>query len=297
MNNLLGITMQDTNIKAPIFEAAFEDGAYSKPKVIEILNETIQPEKLNETDETVLGAVLFSINDSALKNLNIIQLIQKIELNKTNASKALVAKILTNPDIHSQMSEYKAQKSKENRKWIIGFFIIVGVLGLILANKFNLIKLPISPAKEGAKVVVLDTGRLAYSATIPYMNKQLTPDQAQAISIEYKQNLQKEIKKYVDNGYIIINKSSVYVTSESNDITDQLIKNLGLKPVDREKFDADYSNQQKYDVLKNFAQLNVGDYEAQALNDANKAINQQAEQQLNSAEVITDSDGQSIDLQ
>lgn len=289
--------MQDTNIKAPIFEAAFEDGAYSKPKVIEILNETIQPEKLNDSDETVLGSVLFSINDSALKNLNIVQLIQKIELNKTNASKALVAKILSNPDIHAQMNEYKAQKSKENRKWIIGFLIIVGVLGLILANKFNLIKLPISPAKEGAKVVVLDTGRLAYSATIPYMNKQLTPDQAQAISIEYKQNLQKEIKKYVDNGYIIINKSSVYVTSESNDITDQLIKNLGLKPVDREKFDADYSNQQKYDVLKNFAQLNVGDYEAQALNDANKAINQQAEQQLNSAEVITDSDGQSIDLQ
>ena len=289
--------MQDTNIKAPIFEAAFEDGAYSKPKVIEILNETIQPEKLNDSDETVLGSVLFSINDSALKNLNIVQLVQKIELNKTNASKALVAKILSNPDIHAQMNEYKAQKSKENRKWIIGFFIIVGVLGLILANKFNLIKLPISPAKEGAKVVVLDTGRLAYSATIPYMNKQLTPDQAQAISIEYKQNLQKEIKKYVDNGYIIINKSSVYVTSESNDITDQLIKNLGLKPVDREKFDADYSNQQKYDVLKNFAQLNVGDYEAQALNDANKAINQQAEQQLNSAEVITDSDGQSIDLQ
>ncbi len=289
--------MQDTSIKSPIFEAAFEDGAYSKPKVIEILNETIQPEKLNETDETVLGAVLFSINDSALKNLNIIQLIQKIELNKTNASKALVAKILTNPDIHSQMTEYKAQKSKENRKWIIGFFIIVAAIGLILANKFNLIKLPISPAKEGAKVVVLDTGRLAYSATIPYMDKQLTPDQAQAISIEYKQNLQREIKKYVDNGYIIINKSSVYVTSESNDITDQLIKNLGLKPVDREKFDADYSNQQKYDVLKNFAQLNVGDYEAQALNDANKAINQQAEQQLNNAEVITDSDGQSIDLQ
>lgn len=289
--------MQETNIKTPIFEAAFEDGAYSKPKVIEILNETIQPEKLNETDETVLGAVLFSINDSALKNLNIIQLIQKIELNKTNASKALVAKILTNPDIHSQMTEYKAQKSKENRKWIIGFFIIVAAIGLILANKFNLIKLPISPAKEGAKVVVLDTGRLAYSATIPYMDKQLTPDQAQAISIEYKQNLQREIKKFVDNGYIIINKSSVYVTSESNDITDQLIKNLGLKPVDREKFDADYSSQQKYDVLKNFAQLNVGDYEAQALNDANKAINQQAEQQLNSAEVITDSDGQSIDLQ
>ncbi len=289
--------MQDTNIKAPIFEAAFEDGAYSKPKVIAILNETIQPEKLNDSDETVLGSVLFSINDSALKNLNIVQLVQKIELNKTNASKALVAKILSNPDIHAQMNEYKAQKSKETRKWIIGFFIIVGVLGLILANKFNLIKLPISPAKEGAKVVVLDTGRLAYSATIPYMNKQLTPDQAQAISIEYKQNLQKEIKKYVDNGYIIINKSSVYVTSESNDITDQLIKNLGLKPVDREKFDADYSSQQKYDVLKNFAQLNVGDYEAQALNDANKAINQQAEQQLNSAEVITDSDGQSIDLQ
>lgn len=289
--------MQDTSIKSPIFEAAFEDGAYSKPKVIEILNETIQPEKLNETDETVLGAVLFSINDSALKNLNIIQLIQKIELNKTNASKALVAKILTNPDIHSQMTEYKAQKSKENRKWIIGFFIIVAAIGLILANKFNLIKLPISPAKEGAKVVVLDTGRLAYSATIPYMDKELTPDQAQKVSLKYKQDLQKQLNKYVDNGYIIINKSAVYVTSETNDITDQLIKDLGFKPVDREKFDADYSNQQKYDVLKNFAQINVGEYEEKALDDANKALNQQAEQALNSAEVITDSDGQSIDLQ
>lgn len=289
--------MQETNIKTPIFEAAFEDGAYSKPKVIEILNETIQPEKLNETDETVLGAVLFSINDSALKNLNIIQLIQKIELNKTNASKALVAKILTNPDIQSQMNEYKAQKSKENRKWIIGFFIIVAAIGLILANKFNLIKLPISPAKEGAKVVVLDTGRLAYSATIPYMDKELTPDQAQKVSLKYKQDLQKQLNKYVDNGYIIINKSAVYVTSETNDITDQLIKDLGFKPVDREKFDADYSNQQKYDVLKNFAQINVGEYEVKALDDANKALNQQAEQALNSAEVITDSDGQSIDLQ
>lgn len=289
--------MLNKNIKSPIFESAYEDGAYSKAKVIEILNEIIQPEKLNDSDETVLGSVLFSINDNATKNLNIIQLIQKTELNKTNASKALVAKILSNSDIHSQMNEYRAQKSKENRKWVIGFCVIVGVIGLILANKFNLIKLPISPAKEGAKVVVLDTGRLAYSATIPYMDKQLTPDQAQRISLEYKQNLQKEIKKYVDNGYIIINKSSVYVTSESNDITDQLIKDLGLKPVDREKFDADYSNQQKYDVLKNFAQLNVGDYEVQALNDANKAVNQQAEQQLNSAEVITDSDGQSIDLQ
>lgn len=289
--------MQDTNIKAPIFESAFEDGAYSKLKLVEILNEIINPEKLNDSDETVLGSVLFSINDNGLKNLNVIQLIQKIELNKTNASKALVVKILSNPDIHSQMSEYKAQKSKENRKWIIGFFIIVGVLGLILANKFNLIKLPISAAKEGAKVVVLDTGRLAYSATIPFMDKELTPDQAQKISLTYKQNLQKEIKKYVDNGYIIINKSSVYVTSESNDITDKLIKDLGFKPVDREKFDADYSNQQKYDVLKNFAQINVGEYESKAVDEANQAYNKQAEQQLNNAEVITDGDGQSIDLQ
>ena len=160
-----------------------------------------------------------------------------------------------------------------------------------------MIKLPISPAKEGAKVVVLDTGRLAYSATIPYMDKVLTPDQPQKVSLKYKQDLQKQLNKYVDNGYIIINKSAVYVTSETNDITDQLIKDLGFKPVDREKFDADYSNQQKYDVLKNFAQINVGEYEVKALDDANKALNQQAEQALNSAEVITDSDGQSIDLQ
>lgn len=289
--------MQDLNIKASIFEPAFENQTYSKAKTIEILNEIIHPETLTDSDEIVLGAVLFAINDSGLKNLNLIQLIQKIELNKTNAAKTLVAKILSNQIIYNQIDEYKKQKNKENRKWLIGFIVIVGVIALILANKFNLINIPLSPAKEGAKVVVLDTGRLAYSATIPYMDKDLTPDEAQKISIQYKQNLQKLINKYVDNGYIIINKSSVYVTSENNDITDQLIKDLGFKPVDREKFDADYSNQQKYDVLKNFAQSNVGEYESNALKDANNAFNAQAEQQLNNADVITDSIGQSIDLQ
>ena len=42
---------------------------------------------------------------------------------------------------------------------------------------------------------------------------------------------------------------------------------------------------------------NVSDYETAALNDANQAINAQAEQQLNNAEVITDSNGQSIDIE
>lgn len=289
--------MQDVNIKSPIFESALDGEVYSKVKSIELLNDIIHPEILNDSDETVLGAVLFAINDKGLKNLNIIKLIQAIEMNKTNASKALVGKILSNQSINNQVNEHKEQTKKENRKWIIGFLILILILGLLLANKFKLINIPLSPAKEGAKVVVLDTGRLAYSATIPYMDKELTPDQAQKISMQYKQNLQKHINKYIENGYIIINKSSVYVTSETNDITDQLIKDLGFKPVDREKFDADYTNQQKYDVLKNFAQSNVGDYETKALDEANQALNQQAEQQLNNAEVITDSSGQSIDLQ
>lgn len=289
--------MKEISINSPIFEEAKEEGIYNKNKIVGLINNLIEPEKLNDSDETVLGGVLLSINDSGTNNLNLIQLINKIELNKTNASKALIEKIYSNQSIRLQIGEYKKAKNKENRKWIFWLLIIVALIGLFLAYKFNLIKLPISPAKEGAKVVVLDTARLAYSATVPYMNMQLSPDQAQKISIQYRNNLQKEIKKYVDNGYIIINRSNVYVTSESNDITDKLIKDLGLKPIAREKFDADYSNQQKYDVLKNFAQLNVGDYENEALNDANKTLNEQAQKQLDNSQIITNNEGQSIDLE
>lgn len=289
--------MKEISINSPIFEEAKEEGVYNKNKIVGLINSLIEPEKLNDSDETVLGGVLLSINDSGTNNLNLIQLINKIELNKTNASKALIEKIYSNTSIRLQIGEYKKAKNKENRKWIFWLLIIVALIGLFLAYKFNLIKLPISPAKEGAKVVVLDTARLAYSATVPYMNMQLSPDQAQKISIQYRNNLQKEIKKYVDNGYIIINRSNVYVTSESNDITDKLIKDLGLKPIAREKFDADYSNQQKYDVLKNFAQLNIGDYENEALNDANKTLNEQAQKQLDNSQIITNNEGQSIDLE
>lgn len=289
--------MSELDIKSAIFEDAFIDGAYSKNKLVEMINEIIEPEKLNDSDETVLGAVLFSINDSGVKNLNLIKLINKIELNKTNASKGLVAKLYTNQNVRSQMDKYNEEKRKENRKWFIGLALLVGAICLFFAQKFGYLKLPISPATEGAKVVVLDTARLAYSATAPYMDKQITPDQAQKISLQYRENLQREIKKYVDNGYIIIHRSNVYVTAESNDITDTLIKNLGLTPVGREQFDADYTNQQKYDVLKNFAQLNLSSYESAAIDDANKQFNEKAEQQLNNSEVITNNEGQSIDLE
>lgn len=289
--------MKELDIKSPVFEETIIDGAYSKNKMVEMINEIINPEILNESDVTVLGAVLFSINDIGTKNLNIVQLINKIELNKTNASKALVAKIHSNQNIHNQMVKYKEEKRKENKKWVWGFILAIGLLSLFMAYKFNYLKLPMTTASEGAKVVVLDTARLAYSATAPYMNAQISPDQAQKISIQYRDNLQREIKKYVDNGYIIIHRSNVYVTSESNDITDTLIKNLGLKPVGREQFDADYTNEQKYNVLKNFSQLNLTKYEDAALEDANKQLNDQAEQQLNNAQVITNNEGQSIDLE
>lgn len=289
--------MNELNIKNPIFESAYIDSQYSKAEVIETIDSFITPEKLNESDETVLGGVLFTINDSGIKNLTLLQLIKKIELNKTNASKALLAKIYSVAEIKSQIDLIKEENRKENRKLIIGSCILVSILALILAYKYNLIKMPISPATEGAKVVVLDTARLAYSATVPYMSKQLTPEQAQQVSLQYRDNLQKVVREYTDNGYIIINRSAVYVTSETNDITDQVIKSLGFEPVERERFDADYSNQEKYEVLKTFAQTNVSDYETAALNDANQAINAQAEQQLNNAEVITDSNGQSIDIE
>lgn len=289
--------MSEINIKDSVFESAIENGSYSRTKLVDSINQIIAPEKLNDTDDTILGSVLLSINDNGKKDLSLLQLVTEIEKNKTNAAKSLVNKIYSNQSIKSQFEAFKAERQKDHNKWYLMVFGLAALVLFIGAYKFGYIKSPLPIANEGAKVVVLDTARLAYSATAPYMNAEVSLDQAQKISLQYRDKLQKEIQKYVDNGYIIINRSNVYVTSESNDITDKLIKDLGLKPVDRERFDADYTNQQKYDVLKNFAQLNVGDYESAAINDANASFNAQAEQQLNNSEVITNAEGQSIDIE
>lgn len=286
------------NIQQPLFEKAFIDGKYSKPEFVEILNELITPETLSETDEVVLGSVLFSINDASTNQLNIINLIRFINLNNTNAAKLLTQKILLNPQIKSEYDSYKATNKKKQRKWAIGYSGLLLVVACAVGYKTGYIKLPVPTATDGAKVVVIDTARLAYAASVPYINQNISPEQAQQISIQYRDSLQREIQSYVDKGYIIINRSSVYVTSPKNDITDNVIKAVGLKPIGIDRFDADYTNEQKYNVLKSFAQSHVSDYEQAVLAERTNELNKAAEAQIDKENIIVDeTTGQSIDLQ
>ncbi|NNH79197.1 hypothetical protein HLH17_16390 [Acinetobacter sp. ANC 5380] len=284
-------------ISSPIFEKAYLKDLYSKAEFISILNELVAPNTLNESDEIIVGSVLFSLNDAATKQLTLIKLIEKIELNKNSASKYLIEKILLNQEIKTEYDQYKLNKKKEDRKWLLGLGAFILVVSGGLAYKFDYLKLPIPTATEGAKVVVLDTAKLALSATVPYMGKQLSPQQAEQVSIQYRDNLQREIAKYVDNGYIIINRSSVYVTDQKNDITDKVIRAVGLEPINQEQFDSSYSSQEKYNVLKSFSQNNVGDYQQQFVQEQDTKFNQEAEQNLNSQQLIVGDQGQSIDLE
>lgn len=284
-------------INTPLFEKAWIDGKYSKPEFVQILKELIEPTELVESDEIIVGSILFSINESGTDQFTLIQLIQLLELNKNTPSKHLIEKILSNQELKSEYYAYKDKKKKENRKWYLGFGAFVLVATGLVAYKFDYIKMPIPMANEGAKVVVLDTARLALSATAPYIGKDITPQQVEQISSQYRDNLQREIAKYTDNGYIIINRTSVYVTSPKNDITDAVIRAVGLTPVNQDQFDSNYSSQDKYNVLKSFAQNNLSSYEDQYVQEQTEKFNQAAEASLNSEQIIVNEQGQSIDLE
>lgn len=94
-----------------------------------------------------------------------------------------------------------------------------------------------------------------------------------------------------------MNSNLVFAEPKDVDITDNIIKKLGMTPVSRKDFDKNYSNAQKFNVISNFANQNIENYGKGAKADALDSANKTAEKQFQKQEVYTNDNGQSIDIQ
>lgn len=285
------------NIQDQIFDTAFVNGQYDKNLFIEKIHSITGPEPLTENETTLISFLVQEYNDKNIRDITLVQFIQKLQSNTSNsAALSLLTKIKDNPEINAQWKQYQEEKKKDNRKWIIGLVIFAVLVSLFLAWKFNYLKLPSLSAK-GGNVAVIDVEMLATSATTHVMNANLNPNQSQEFANQYRDQLQSLVEDYLDKGYILVNRNNVYAYSRDNDITYDLLDDLGIKPVDESELKTKYSGKARYDVLRNYAATTISDTAQEAINEQQVNFNAQAEQQLNSAEIITNANGQSIDVE
>lgn len=285
------------NIQDQIFDKAFVDGKYDKLLFIDSLQPVLGEQALNENETTLLSFLVQQYNDKGTKDLTLLDLIEELQTNKTNSSSlSLLTKIKDNAEINNQLLTYQAEKKKENRKWIIGLIVLALLAALFLAWKFNYIKLPTGSA-HGGNMAVIDVDMLAYSATSHVIGKNLNPAQSQEFANQYRDQLQQLVESYLDKGYILVNRKFVYAYSRDNDITYDLLNDLGIKPVDDSEYKTKYSGSERYDVLRNYATTAINDTANEAVNEQQSQFNNRAEQQLNTAEIMTNADGQSIDVE
>lgn len=285
------------NIQDQIFDKSIVDGKYDKQLFIESLKPVLGEQTLNEDETTLLKFLVQQYNDKGTKDLSLLDLIEELRSNKTNSSSlSLLTKIKDNTLINNQILSFQAEKQKENRKWIIGLIVLALLAALFLAWKFNYIKLPTGSA-HGGNMAVIDVDMLAYSATSHVIGKKLNSAQSQEFANQYRDQLQKMVESYLDKGYILVNRKFVYAYSRDNDITYDLLNDLGIKPVDDSEYKTKYSGSERYNVLRNFASTAINDTANEALDEKQAQFNNRAEQQLNTAEIMTNADGQAIDVE
>lgn len=284
------------NIQDKIFDIALVNGQYDKNLFIEKIHSITGSEPLTENEITLISFLVQEYNDKNIRDITLVQFIQKLQSNTSNsAALSLLTKIKDNTEINAQWKQYEEEKKKDNRKWIIGLVIFAVLASLFLAWKFNYLKLPSLSAK-GGNVAVIDVEMLATSATTHVMNANLSPNQSQEFANQYRDQLQNLVENYLDKGYILVNRNNVYAYSRDNDITYDLLDDLGIKPVDESELKTKYSGKARYDVLRNYAATTISDTANEAINEQQMNFNAQAEQQLNSSEIITNANGQSIDV-
>jgi hypothetical protein len=83
--------------------------------------------------------------------------------------------------------------------------------------------------KPKTKVVVLDYGRI-FSATVMNFMQHGGGDKASELAAnKLIDNTKIILKRYQDNGYIVINKSVILATPPSAEITNEVANELGIK--------------------------------------------------------------------
>lgn len=286
------------NINDQIFsEAKSADGKYEKAKVLSIINDLVGENKLDDGDETLINFMIQECNDHGKTDLSLLQFANYITSHKSNlASKSVMLKLNQNPDFKSQYETYLREKAKSNRKFFGALIFVLALSAVLLLWKFDYLKNPFSSSSAGG-IVVLDVDKLAYSATAHLMEKKMTPEATQAYGNDYRKALAAIIESYLDDGYVIVNRYNVYAYGKKQDITEDVLKKLGLPVVEDEEYQTKYNSGQRYDVLKNFATANISSEAEKFLNDKQSQFNNTAQVSLDKADVITGDNGQSIDLE
>lgn len=283
-------------IQTPIFETAYINESYLKDEFLSILKNEIDAESFSVTDEVNIANMLMHFNENAKKNITMLDVIKFLDSSGTGSAKNLSSRIKNSDSYSLEYNSYIQKLKKDNRKWIVGFIIFIALAVTFVLYKFNYLDRFIQKPKEGAQVVVIDQEKLAISAIEPYLGKEISAEQSAKTAQQFQKNLQVIINSYIDNGYIIINKGSIYAMSSKNDITDDVLHKLGIKPVDSQDFQ-NGSNIEKYNVLKNFAQANVMDYENAANRDKEEQRNKELQNSYNNQQIITNQSGQAIDVE
>lgn len=283
-------------INQPIFETAYIDGRYSMAEFNKIMALLVEPEQLNESDTTLINFAVQSFNDQSKKLVTIIDLVKTLRLNQSNASnRALLAKINTNRHVESHLNEYFSNKKKENRRWLSGFAVFAVLALLFALNSMGYLNF--NSLGAGSKVVVIDINKLAVSATADALNKKLNPEQSQKYATDYRNKLQAQIESYTKKGYVVVDRANIFAVDEKLDVTNNILKNIGIKPASIPEFDKDYTDLQKYDAIRNFANSNVNDLRKSATEEILFKSNQEAATQMDAAEIYKGDSGQSIDLE
>lgn len=283
-------------INQPIFETAYIDGRYSMGEFNKIMAVLVEPEQLDESDTTLINFAVQSFNDQSKKLVTIIDLVKTLRLNQSNASnRALLAKINTNRHVESHLNEYFSNKKKENRRWLSGFAVFAVLALLFALNSMGYLNF--NSLGAGSKVVVIDINKLAVSATADALNKKLNPEQSQKYATDYRNKLQAQIESYTKKGYVVVDRANIFAVDEKLDVTNNILKNIGIKPASIPEFDKDYTDLQKYDAIRNFANSNVNDLRKSATEEILFKSNQEAATQMDAAEIYKGDSGQSIDLE
>jgi hypothetical protein len=283
------------NIKDINFQDALIDNQYDKNLFITSF-ESLIGSPLNDDEKILISSMLQEYNAKS-KKVSFFDVYTYLNKSKVPYSKSILLKISNNSDIQSQLNINIEESKKDIRKFVAKFILIMSAILLTLAFAFGYIKLPFLSSKSSGGVLVVDIDLLAYSASSHVIDSAMSPQQSQKFANDYRDKLKVEIDNYLDDGYVILNKMNTYAYSQDQDITKDLLDSIGIPVIENDEYLSRYNSQQRYDVLRNYSSSNIENAATEAFNDQNQKFNTQAQQSLDSSQIMTGDNGQAIDLQ
>lgn len=260
------------------------------------LLDELNADSLNLQQSNTLNSLLAEMLAEGVTPITTNAVLKRLSKSNRLLEKDLHAHYMTLPHHHETMMAQRRQAKVEARNWLLGFvaFILIGTLALL----WKLDKLPhwLSQPMSSGQVVFINPQLLAENITVQVMKKQLTPEQTLLLNGQIHQKVINILQGYVNRGTSVLYNNVAYAVNPELDITNDVISQLGYKPINPDEYKRNYTDVQKYDVFKNFAQNNVGEIRDQIIAEQQQAETQAAINNLDQQSIIQ-SNGESIDLQ